>query len=174
MRYRPSLRSIWTLVILGIVCYGLYLWAEQSRVEHKMPYYDQKMQAAGLMDQALRVLAEYRAETDRSESFGDPRLDMLIGQQFTTITTDFAAFEDKIAGANPNFAALIVDFLEQVGVKAGDQVAVGFTGSHPGVNLAVSAHVKCWVSNRSRSPPSVLLGGAPTIPTSRGPILKSC
>jgi poly-gamma-glutamate system protein len=137
MRYRPSLRSIWTLVILGIVCYGLYLWAEQSRVEHKMPYYDQKMQAAGLMDQALRVLAEYRAETDRSESFGDPRLDMLIGQQFTTITTDFAAFEDKIAGANPNFAALIVDFLEQVGVKAGDQVAVGFTGSHPGVNLAV-------------------------------------
>jgi len=102
-----------------------------------MPNFDQKMKAATLMDKAMRDLAVYRSESDQSESFGDPRLDMIIGQQFSTITTDFAAFEDKIAGANPNYAALIVDFLEQAGVKAGDQVAVGFTGSHPGVNLAV-------------------------------------
>ncbi|MBU0690583.1 poly-gamma-glutamate system protein [bacterium] len=137
MRYRPSLRSIWTLIILGAVCYSLYLWAENSRVDYKMPYYDQKMQAADLMETALQTLVDYRGEDGQSDSFGDPRLDMLIGQQFSTITTNIGTFEDKIAGANPNFAALLVDLMTKAGVKEGDLVAVGFTGSHPGVNIAV-------------------------------------
>jgi poly-gamma-glutamate system protein len=102
-----------------------------------MPYFDQKNAAANLMNRALNTLVEYRSLSDASESFSDPRLDMLIGQQFSVITTDFSTFEDKIAGANPNFAALILEFLAQAGVEAGDQVAVGFTGSHPGINIAV-------------------------------------
>lgn len=137
MRYRPSLRSVWTLIILGAVCYSLYLWAESSRVDHKMPYYEQKMQAANLMEDALQTLVDFRGEDDQSDSYGDPRLDMIIGQQFSTITTGIGTFEDKVAGVNPNFAALIVDFMVEAGVKDGDLVAVGFTGSNPGINIAV-------------------------------------
>jgi hypothetical protein len=40
---------------------------------------------------------------------------------------------------NPNFAAVAVDLLKQANLKAGDFVAIGCSGSNPGVNLAVYA-----------------------------------
>jgi poly-gamma-glutamate system protein len=71
------------------------------------------------------------------EAYQDPRLTPVIGQQFSLITTDFDIFEAKLASANPNFAAAMVDVLKQAKVGRGDLVAVGMTGSYPGMNLAV-------------------------------------
>ena len=103
-----------------------------------MPFYEQKIAAANLMDRALRAYQETAAEKGVfEENYKDPRLDAIIGQQFSLITTDFSVFETKIIGANPNFAAVAVDLLTQAGVKRGDYVAVAFTGAHPGVNTAV-------------------------------------
>ncbi|HEY3294329.1 MAG TPA: poly-gamma-glutamate system protein [bacterium] len=138
MQFRPSLRSVWTLVTLAVVCYGLYLWCENSHVKRKTPFYEEKIAAANLMDRALRA---YQGATSEKGVFGenykDPRLDAVIGQQFSLITTDIGAFETEVVGANPNFAAVVVDLLGKAGVERGDYVAVGFTGSHPGVNTAV-------------------------------------
>ncbi len=138
MPFRPSLRSVWTLAILAVVTYGLYLWCETSRVDHRMPFYEQKLAAANLMDRALRAYQETAAEKGVfEENYKDPRLDAIIGQQFSLITTDFSVFETKIIGANPNFAAVAVDLLTQAGVKQGDLVAVAYSGAHPGINTAV-------------------------------------
>jgi poly-gamma-glutamate system protein len=138
MSFRPSLRSIWTLLILAVVCCGLYVWCETSHVERKTPYYAEKMAAAELMAKALSAYQETTLEKGVfSETYKDPRLDAIIGQQYSLITTELGSFESKLVGANPNFAAAAVDLLAQAGVEKGDLVAVGFTGSHPGVNTAV-------------------------------------
>ena len=137
--YRPSLRSIWTLIILAAICFGLYEWSERSHIEYKLPNYTEKVAAAKLMDRALRSLqnATMEAGVFPDEAYDDPRLTAIIGQQFSLITTDFDVFESKLVGANPNFAAVAVDLLKQADVQRGDLVAVGYTGSQPGVNLAV-------------------------------------
>jgi hypothetical protein len=89
MPYRPSLRSIWTLIILAILLYSLYAWCENSHVKRQMPYFREKMEAANLMDRALRTFVG--ASTDKSvnadsEAFRDSRLDAVIGQQYSLIT----------------------------------------------------------------------------------------
>lgn len=138
MAFRPSLRSIWTLIAMAVVCYGLYLWAEFNIVEVKQPHYDQKLAAAQLMNESMNALAASPARNfEAIESYGDPRLDALVGQQFSTITTDIGSFEAKLNGLNPNFAAAAVQILLEAGLKSGDEVAVAMTGSNPGANLAV-------------------------------------
>lgn len=138
MPFRPSLRSIWTLIILAAFCTGLYAWAENSRVKKRQPFYREKLAAANLMERCLRAYQDATAEKGIfEESYKDPRLDAIIGQQFSLITTETGIFEAKLVGANPNFAAVVVDLLGQAGVGKGDLVAVGYTGSNPGVNTAV-------------------------------------
>lgn len=138
MAFRPSLRSMWTLIAMAAICYGLYLWAEFSTVDVQRPHYQEKLAAAKLMDQAMRMLADKISANDENlESYGDSRLDALIGQQFSTITTDIGSFESKLNGLNPNMAATIVEMFMEAGLTKGDEVAVALTGSNPGANLAV-------------------------------------
>lgn len=138
MPFRPSLRSVWTLIILAVFCTGLYLWAENSRVKKRQPLYDEKLAAANLMERALRAYQESTAEKGIYEdTYDDPRLDAIIGQQFSLITTEMSVFETKLTSANPNFAAVAVQLLSEAGVRRGDLVAVGCTGSYPGLNTAV-------------------------------------
>lgn len=137
MAFRPHLRSIWTLLVLAALCYGLFLWADNSRVQAKKDYYEEKIAATELADRALTALSSREStELERTESYGDPRLDALIGQQFSTITDELGSFEAKLIGSNPNFAAVIVDQLKLAGVRRDDYVAVAMTASNPGVNIA--------------------------------------
>jgi poly-gamma-glutamate system protein len=106
-----------------------------------MPYYNEKLEAAKLMDRALRVFEETQIVkgvfADTTSTYADRRLDVVIGQQFSIITTDLGYFETKLASANPNFAAVAVDLLKQARVEKGDLIAVGFSGDYPGLNIAV-------------------------------------
>lgn len=138
MPYRPSLRSTRTLLILAAVCYSLYVWCESSHIEVKRSHYVEKIAAANRMEQALRLYQNAVAEKGVfSDQYKDPRLEAVLGQQFSLITTDMGSFETKVIGANPNFAALAVELLSNAGVERGDLVAVDFAGGYPGVNTAV-------------------------------------
>ncbi len=138
MAYRPSLRSNWTLVLLAVIYFGLYSWCENRRTMKRTDYFEEKQRAAELTNRALLLFREATADKSADSSvYGDERLDALIGQQFTSITTDFGIFETKLLGANPNFAGIAVQLLKDAGVRKGDMVAIGMTGSHPGVNTAV-------------------------------------
>jgi poly-gamma-glutamate system protein len=137
MAFRPHLRSIWTLLVLAALCYGLFLWADASRIQAKKDYYEEKIAATELADQALRALASRESvELERTESFGDSRLDAVIGQQFSTITDELGSFEAKLVGSNPNFAAIFVDQLKSAGLNRDDFIAVAMTASNPGANIA--------------------------------------
>ena len=61
----------------------------------------------------------------------------LIGEPYTEITTTLGPIEAKRTAADPSMAALMVRMLGEAGIGEGDSVAAGFSGSFPGMNLAV-------------------------------------
>ena len=138
--FRPSMRSIWTLLFLAVVSFGLFQVVNYFRILSRQPWYNEKIQAAELAVDGLEAFQRVQLEKGVfSHEYEDPRFSAIIGQQFSLITTDYGVFEMKVMGANPNFAAVAVDLFKQAGLKSGDVVAVGCTGSNPGVNLAVYA-----------------------------------
>ncbi len=138
--FRPSMRSIWTLIFLAVVSFGLFQVVNSFRILRRQPWYNEKIQATELALEGLKAFQKEQLEKGVFlRDYEDPHFAAIIGQQFSLITTDYGVFEAKVMGANPNFAAVAVDLFKQAGLKAGDVVAIGCTGSNPGVNLAVYA-----------------------------------
>jgi poly-gamma-glutamate system protein len=53
------------------------------------------------------------------------------------ITSGSGSLVSKQTTVNPNFAAVVVQWLKDLGIKSGDVVAVGLSGSFPAMNIAV-------------------------------------
>lgn len=102
------------------------------------PLHTAKLAAAQCMEQAMQVLREERLKRGIPiEPEADPNATGLIGPEHTAITTTLGYLPAKRTSANPNMAGVIVAMLGQAGVRPGDCAAVGFSGSFPGMNLAV-------------------------------------
>lgn len=63
----------------------------------------------------------------------------IIGKEWTLITTTMGHLEAKRTTTNPNWAAVMVWFLHRAGVREGDTVAAGASGSFPALILAAYA-----------------------------------
>ena len=63
----------------------------------------------------------------------------MIGESYTGITTTLGAIEAKRTTAWPEMGALCVRLLHEAGVRSGDTVGAGFSGSFPAMDLAVIA-----------------------------------
>lgn len=138
--FKPSLKSTWTLFVLALVAYSLYLWAENSHVQHKQAHYEQKVQAARLMQQWMGLLREAKAPGAAFiDEVNDPAQTMLIGQKHTLITSTEGNHQGKLATVNPNVAAMMVQVFHEAGLHKSDRIAMGITGSFPGLNLAAYA-----------------------------------
>lgn len=89
------------------------------------------------MHAAMRELANMRAELGYAvDSRLDPASSGLIGVEYTDLTTTLGDIRAKQTALNPQFAGLLVMWLKQAGLQAGDKVALSFTGSFPALNLA--------------------------------------
>lgn len=73
----------------------------------------------------------------------DPAQDVnrtgLIGLEHSVLTTSIGSLEAKRTTTNPNFAGLLVYLMKEAGVKEGDAVAVGASGSFPALAVAAVA-----------------------------------
>ncbi len=90
-----------------------------------------------------RLAACFDAVRSRKEELGIPidpedrnRTGML-GHAYTPITTTIGNPEAKRTSINPNMAAVLADMFRELGLKAGDLIAVNCSGSFPALNLAV-------------------------------------
>lgn len=106
----------------------------------KAERYDTMVVAAGLMESAERDVAVART----AAGFGiDRATDLngtgLIGVEYSPTTTSLGELEAKRTSASPDMAALMVSLLTEAGVKDGDAIAVGASGSFPGATLATLA-----------------------------------
>jgi hypothetical protein len=98
---------------------------------------DLALGAARRMEKAERVLkADIVAEGIPIESELDLNATGLIGPEMSALTTTLGSLEAKRSVLNPNFAALMVRYFRQAGLKSGDLVAVGASGSFPGLVIA--------------------------------------
>ena len=137
-----SLARASTPALIGLACLSVvaYAVAERSLTPAHAEAYARKLAAVRTMQHAeAAIAAAKKARGIATDARNDPDGTGLIGPQFTLITTDRGGQAAKQLAAHPNFAALVTQLMLQAGVKPGDLVAVGVTGSLPGMNLAVYA-----------------------------------
>jgi len=95
------------------------------------------VEAARLMERSLASVRALRSEKglpiDRA---ADPNATGIIGDEFSPLTTSVGDVEAKRTAANPAFAAVMVGYLRRAGLRPGDVVAVGASGSFPAFALA--------------------------------------
>lgn len=134
-----------TPALIGLACFGLavYAAAELSVSPVNAEAYEKKLVAVQLMQRAEKAIRDAKADRGVDvDARNDPHVSGLIGPQFTMITTDRGAQRAKALAAHPNFAAAVTQMMLRAGVKPGDRVAVGMTGSLPGLNIAVLSACK--------------------------------
>ena len=142
MYWKPSGASqvqralVAALAIIGLIAVEVFPSEEQQ------PYYAEKILAARKAEEAFEVIAAaaerkglgLRTKTDPAES-------RLIGEVLSPITSGSGSLVSKQTSVNPNFAAVVVQWLKDLGVRSGDVVALGLSGSFPAMNVAVYSAV---------------------------------
>lgn len=138
--WRPPGVSRRALVMIAILSVAAYVVVESFPVERKQPKYDSKLAAAVL---ARDCMAAIREEKQRRNIPIDPQFDPagtgMMGVSISRVTSNVGTYTAKLTSTNPNFAGVMVHLLHQAGVKAGDPVAVGVSGSFPSLNVATFA-----------------------------------
>ena len=141
--YRPSLKSGRSLTVLFILAVVLYIIAQNNYVHIKTDNYEQKIEASKLMRNAIDSLkTELKQRGMEIDPIDDPLKTGLIGRRLSSITTDRGLLSEKQAAINPNLAAIFVEEFTKLKLVAGDNIAVGLTGSNPAVNLALYSAIK--------------------------------
>jgi len=136
--YRPSLKSGRSLISLMVLSIVLYIIASNSYVLIKTENYEQKLAAAQLMKNSMDAIKDdLNARNYEIDAIDDPLETGLVGSRLSSITTDKGLLSEKQAALNPNLAAVFVEELAKLKLEPGDDVAVGITGSNPGLNLAL-------------------------------------
>lgn len=92
--------------------------------------------AEALFRESVTVLARARAV---SPGAGVDNADPLVGPELSSLVTTLGSLESKRLASDPRWARLLVRQLAAHGVSPGDAVAASFSGSFPGLNLAVVA-----------------------------------
>lgn len=95
-------------------------------------------QAAAHMLQCMEEIKKFREELGIPiETAYDPAQSGIIGVDYSDLTTSLGTLQAKQTSLNPQFAALIVMLIKKAGVRAGDTIAVSFSGSFPALNMGV-------------------------------------
>ncbi|MDT3697373.1 MAG: poly-gamma-glutamate system protein [Ignavibacterium sp.] len=136
--YQFSAKSKRVLTVLTVFSLVAFIVVEHYKVDFKRKWYDQKLEASQLAKSSFDYLKNYHLQKGVFiDAINDPNETALIGQDITPITTDRGYIEAKLTALNPNFAAVIVEMLNEADIMQGDNVAVAFTGSIPGLNVCV-------------------------------------
>lgn len=141
----------WLLTALGLACVaGLALIAGgivsspgwpalgRSAVSDEASVQRAAQKAEARMREAARLVyaAKQRAGAF-VEAGGSPEGSALIGSELTPLVTTLGSLDAKQLAASPAWAHRLTLELARAGVAAGGVVAASFSGSFPGLNLAV-------------------------------------
>lgn len=141
--WRSSGFSRRALVAVACVALSSLAAVELMPVVRRQDRYAEKMEAARLAKTAMDAIKE---EKERLGHVANPTVDPantgMLGESFTPITSNTGYLAAKLTSTNPNFAAVMLELLDEAGVKRGDLVAVGLSGSFPGLNVSTYAALK--------------------------------
>lgn len=135
--WRPSGVSRSILLILALFSVGGVASVEVFKSTFQQRMYKEKIRAARQMGKAIQHLAKERIKISGPLDLdSDPAQSGVIGILMSDITSTSGHLESKQTTINPNWAAVMIEYFRRAKLKAGDQVAVGFSGSFPALNLA--------------------------------------
>ena len=138
--WRPQAVSIKALVLVALFAVVGAIVVEKVKTENRQSFFEEKMAATQLANSAMeslraaRVLAGHEIDTEV-----DPAKSGMIGLPMSSVTSVSGVLEAKQTSINPNFAAVIVDYLKRANIQEGDTIAVGCSGSFPALNVCVYA-----------------------------------
>lgn len=141
--WRPKAVSRNVLVLIAIGSIAGLVAVERLQYRARQSWHEEKLAAARLAEECMQSIK--RERLSRGQTL-DPEIDPagsgMLGNLMTPVTTVAGHMGSKQTSVNPNFAACIVDMLKRAGVKPGDAVAVGYTGSFPAMNTSLLAALK--------------------------------
>ncbi|MDD2446327.1 MAG: poly-gamma-glutamate system protein [Tissierellia bacterium] len=124
------------ILIMTLLLVVFYIFITDSKSLVKDPLYEEKYRAASIMKECSEKIKEEKVSRNIELGVEDINKTGLIGEEMNGITTTLGSIESKRTSTNPNFAAVIIDMLDDGGVKKGDYVAVSFSSSFPALNIA--------------------------------------
>ncbi|MCX6143512.1 MAG: poly-gamma-glutamate system protein [Ignavibacteriales bacterium] len=99
--------------------------------------------ASKSMETAIKALREsYLSRGLQFDESIDPNHTALIGVEYSEMVTTLGNADAKRSTTNPNVAGLVVQLLVEAGVRRGDTIAVGCSGSFPAMAVATLAATK--------------------------------
>ncbi len=120
----------------ALICIaGVLLAVFTSHVEEN-PYSDVQKAAAQRMYEAEQYLKEALLEQGIEIEAEDLNKTGLLGPEFTELTSTPGNVDAKRTALDPNFAAAMVGYYYKAGLRKGDVVAIGTSGSFPGLLIA--------------------------------------
>ena len=144
--FRPAIQKLRTLILMSVFCVTMaFISMFFKTIEYKKGY-TYKVEAREVMSGALSQLKieakEIYSKKSSTALVNDETLDPLNSGLIFYCDDSDGRLSSKLSTLNPNFSALIVDLFIQSGLAEGDNIAVAFTGSMPGANIAVLSACK--------------------------------
>jgi poly-gamma-glutamate system protein len=137
MKRREGKISILSLSIVTLITIVFMIIELNSKTKVEATYYREKIKAATMTSQAFDIIKAHALQLNIPlDQINDPNETGLIGLQYSPITAMRGDLNAKLTSTNPNFAALLVQLLKESGANENDAVAVSFSGSYPGLNIA--------------------------------------
>ena len=127
------------LLACALLAWGTAALAAGQGRRTETGYAAVQLAAADLLEDCFRQVRTYKEELGIPLSELDYHQTGMIGESYTGITTTLGAIEAKRTTAWPEMGALCVRLLHEAGVRSGDTVGAGFSGSFPAMDLAVIA-----------------------------------
>lgn len=136
--FRPtfSARCFVCMALALAVSLGGIALTLTNETKVRLPYADVQLAAANQMASAERVLLDYVQAQGIAIEPDDLNQTGLIGPEWTELTSSLGMLEAKRTALQPDFAALMVKYYHEAGLKSGDTVACGMSGSFPGLCMA--------------------------------------
>jgi poly-gamma-glutamate system protein len=126
---------VYVLGFLSLIFFALARFIPASRERNEIR---EMSRAAEIMDQASAVIHACTEEKHlRIDGKSDINLTGLVGLETSSTTTTLGNLEAKRTTTNSNFAGLLVHLFQLAGVRRGDTVAIGASGSFPALVVAV-------------------------------------
>jgi poly-gamma-glutamate system protein len=137
--HQRGYRSL-AFVLTGTVALGAYTVVEHIP-DHSVPGWvlSARKRAVQTAIRGQQVIGRTRTARGLPFNAGDRFHTGLIGVASSPVTTDLGSLASHRTSTEPAFAAAVVMMLWRAGVRPGDLVAVGMTGSYPGFDLDVFA-----------------------------------
>lgn len=130
----------WLIILAGFISMFAFLSVKMFTSEFPLLDSDKKVIAAKIMRNATATISAFRDSAGIPIDLTiDPNRTGIIGSEISPIATTLGSLEAKRTTTNPNFAALIVQLLEEAGAVSGDTIAIGCSASFPGLMIAMLA-----------------------------------